>query len=160
VNVDEILGQLERVHKTGRGWSARCPAHEDRNPSLSIAEGDDGRILLRCFAGCPTDRVCGSLGLKLSDLFAGDRFNHLHDWRPSTPEERQAAENSRLRRQVRALKLERRRADVALGRAAILIAIAYSDEPTGVLERLWRGAVAQLEAEAAAQAQAEAEAAL
>ncbi len=157
MNVDEILGQLERVRKNQRGWLALCPAHEDRDPSLSIAEGDDGRILLRCFAGCPTDRICASLGLKLSDLFAGDRDDRRYDtWRPSTPEERQAAENSRLRRQVRALKLERRRADVALGRAAILIAIAYSDEPNGVLERLWRGAIAQLEAEATAQAEAEA----
>jgi hypothetical protein len=43
-----------------------------------------------------------------------------------------------------------------LGRAAILIAIAYNDDPKGVLERLWRGAVAQLEAEAAAQAEADA----
>jgi hypothetical protein len=156
VNVDEILGQLERVRKNKRGWMALCPAHEDSDPSLSIAEGDDGRVLLRCFAGCPTDRVCASLGLKLSDLFP-DRGDRRYDnWRPSTPEERQAAENSRLRRHVRALKLERRRADVALGRAAILIAIAYNDDPKGVLERLWRGAVAQLEAEAAAQAEADA----
>jgi putative DNA primase/helicase len=33
-------------------WVARCPAHDDRHPSLSIAEGADGRLLLRCFAGC------------------------------------------------------------------------------------------------------------
>ena len=39
-------------HRTGRGWIARCPAHDDRNPSLSIADGADGRILVTCFAGC------------------------------------------------------------------------------------------------------------
>ena len=39
-------------HRTGRGWMARCPAHDDRNPSLSIADGAEGRILLTCFAGC------------------------------------------------------------------------------------------------------------
>jgi putative DNA primase/helicase len=35
-----------------RGWMARCPAHNDRTPSLSIADGAEGRILLACFAGC------------------------------------------------------------------------------------------------------------
>ena len=39
-------------HRTGRGWMARCPAHDDRSPSLSIADGAEGRILLTCFAGC------------------------------------------------------------------------------------------------------------
>ena len=39
-------------HRTGRGWMARCPAHDDRTPSLSIADGAEGRILLTCFAGC------------------------------------------------------------------------------------------------------------
>jgi putative DNA primase/helicase len=39
-------------HRSGRGWMARCPAHDDRNPSLSIADGTDGRILMTCFAGC------------------------------------------------------------------------------------------------------------
>jgi putative DNA primase/helicase len=82
VNVDEILGQLERVRKNKRGWMALCPAHEDSDPSLSIAEGDDGRVLLRCFAGCPTDRVCASLGIKISDLFP-DRGDRRYDnWRP------------------------------------------------------------------------------
>jgi putative DNA primase/helicase len=38
--------------RSGRGWMARCPAHDDRDPSLSIADGTDGRILLTCFAGC------------------------------------------------------------------------------------------------------------
>jgi putative DNA primase/helicase len=38
--------------RSGQGWVARCPAHHDRHPSLSIADGADGRLLLRCFAGC------------------------------------------------------------------------------------------------------------
>ena len=155
MNVDEILDQLERVRKNAHGWTAACPAHEDRAPSLSIAEGDDGRILLHCFAGCPTDRVCATLGLRLSDLFAGDRCDrYAQAWRPSTPGERLAAENSRLRRRIRAMTLERRRFDRALLRASLIIAIAYSDDADAVFERLWRGAVEQLEAEASAQAEA------
>lgn len=81
--VDRILGLLQGVRKSGRGWSARCPAHEDRSASLSLAEGDDGRVLLRCFAGCGAADVVGALGLTLGDLFP-DRLP------PATPEARRA----------------------------------------------------------------------
>ena len=61
----------ERLHarRSGAGWLARCPAHEDRSPSLSIGEGRDGKILLHCFGGCTSEAVCASLGLSLADLF-------------------------------------------------------------------------------------------
>ncbi len=49
-------------------WSAKCPAHDDRNPSLSISEGDDGRALLYCHAKCDINDICMSLGYELSDL--------------------------------------------------------------------------------------------
>jgi CHC2 zinc finger len=64
-------GIAEHLHarRSGLGWIARCPAHEDRSPSLSIAEGADGRILLHCFGQCTTQAVCASLGLTLADLF-------------------------------------------------------------------------------------------
>ena len=45
-----------------------------RNPSLSIAESD-GRILLRCHAGCPTEAVLSALGLRFSDLFVDGNVN-------------------------------------------------------------------------------------
>jgi hypothetical protein len=48
---------------------ARCPAHEDKGPSLSIRETDDGRVLVHCFSGCGTTDVVASLGLSLADLF-------------------------------------------------------------------------------------------
>ena len=62
----------ERLHarRCGRGFIARCPAHEDRSPSLSIGEGGDGKILLHCFRGCALEAVCDSLGLSLADLFS------------------------------------------------------------------------------------------
>jgi hypothetical protein len=47
---------------------ARCPAHDDRIPSLSVSQGDDGRILLHCHAGCPTDVILERLGLTYGDL--------------------------------------------------------------------------------------------
>ncbi|MEW6490300.1 MAG: DUF3987 domain-containing protein [Thermodesulfobacteriota bacterium] len=52
----------------GSGWVARCPAHDDDRSSLSVHEGDDGRILLKCFAGCSFEAVVAALGLKPSDL--------------------------------------------------------------------------------------------
>jgi hypothetical protein len=58
------------VSKTNAGWIARCPAHEDSRPSLSIAAAEDGRILLRCFAGCEIEAVVGALRLEVRDLFA------------------------------------------------------------------------------------------
>ncbi len=51
-------------------WEARCPAHDDRRPSLSIGRGDDGTALVKCQAGCATDDVVKAVGLNLRDLFA------------------------------------------------------------------------------------------
>ena len=50
---------------------ARCPAHEDRFPSLSIREGQDGRVLIHCFAGCTHTAILAKLELAPTDLFAG-----------------------------------------------------------------------------------------
>lgn len=69
---------------SGSGWSARCPAHDDRKPSLSITAGDDGRALLSCHAGCDVRAVADALGLKLSDLMADD----ARDIRPPAPARR------------------------------------------------------------------------
>ena len=65
-----LLDRLERVRQTGPGrWIARCPAHEDRSPSLSIRELDDGRVLLYDFGGCEIGDVLSAVGLALRDLF-------------------------------------------------------------------------------------------
>jgi hypothetical protein len=63
---------VEHLHarRVGRGWIARCPAHEDRSPSLSIREGEGSRVLLHCFAGCTVESICDALKIKLSDLFS------------------------------------------------------------------------------------------
>jgi DNA primase len=50
--------------KMPSGWMARCPAHEDRNPSLSLKDADDGRILVKCFAGCTQAAVIDALKAK------------------------------------------------------------------------------------------------
>jgi len=60
------------LHETGSGWSARCPAHEDRQASLSIGEGEDGRVLLNCHAGCDHKAILAAIGLEERDLFNAD----------------------------------------------------------------------------------------
>jgi hypothetical protein len=62
---------VERLHakRSGDGWKAKCPMHDDRDPSLSIREGSDGRALIKCHAGCSTDDVLTALGLTRRDLF-------------------------------------------------------------------------------------------
>lgn len=62
--IDDILGRLEKVRHTGPGnWVACCPAHEDRSPSMTIAEGSEGRVIVRCFAGCTIEEIVDAVGL-------------------------------------------------------------------------------------------------
>ena len=70
----DLLSQLKNVRRSGDGWTARCPCHEDRHNSLSICRRDD-RWLLKCHAGCTTDDVVKALGLELHDLFADRNKN-------------------------------------------------------------------------------------
>jgi hypothetical protein len=63
-----ILSKTE-ANKKGKNWIARCPAHDDRQASLSIGQGSDGTTLLKCFAGCSTDTVVAALGMEMANLF-------------------------------------------------------------------------------------------
>lgn len=59
-----------RVRQVGEGrLEAQCPVHDDRNPSLSISEGDDGRVLIHDHAGCSTEEIIAALGLEWKELF-------------------------------------------------------------------------------------------
>jgi hypothetical protein len=75
MTIGDFLNQLDGVKSQKGGWIACCPAHDDKKPSLSISEGNDGRILLTCHAGCPTDAIVDALGMKLSDLFVESKTN-------------------------------------------------------------------------------------
>lgn len=81
MSASALLARLDGVKQTGPGrWLAKCPAHEDKRPSLTIRELDDGRVLLHDFGGCGTDAVLASVGLEMAHLFpekvAGT--SHLH----------------------------------------------------------------------------------
>ena len=65
----KVLDRLEGVVASNGSWKALCPAHDDTEPSLSVSEGDDGRALLKCFAGCATPELVARIGLDMSDLF-------------------------------------------------------------------------------------------
>lgn len=70
MSATNLLDRLDGVRpRTAGAWMARCPAHRDKSPSLSVRECDDGTVLIRCFAGCPTHDVVAAVGLELSDLF-------------------------------------------------------------------------------------------
>jgi hypothetical protein len=68
--IDTVLDRLDSFKKSGTGFIAKCPAHDDRQASLSITEGTDGKVLLHCFAGCSVEQIVTALGLTLNDLFA------------------------------------------------------------------------------------------
>lgn len=70
--IERVRANLEGVEERGDGaLAALCPAHQDRQPSLSVSEGDGGKVLLRCFAGCSTADVLAAAGLDWPDLFPG-----------------------------------------------------------------------------------------
>ena len=71
--LETVLAQLKGVRASLRGWVACCPAHADRHPSLSIGVGEQGQVLLKCFARCPLERIVEAMGLTLEDLFPDAR---------------------------------------------------------------------------------------
>ncbi len=68
--LERLLSRLERVRCHGDSYMARCPAHDDHTPSLSIRTSKTGDVLLHCFAGCSPESVVAACGLSLRDLFA------------------------------------------------------------------------------------------
>jgi len=64
-----FLGRLPSARTSGSQWLARCPAHDDRKASLAVREGDDGRVLVHCHAGCSVEAILAALGLDETALF-------------------------------------------------------------------------------------------
>ena len=99
--VEIVLQRLETHHcrprSCGSGWSALCPGHDDNHPSLSLAEGDDGKALLKCHAGCDLGQILGPLGLTENDLFL---THETMDSRPQPIEYDYRNEDGTLRFQI------------------------------------------------------------
>ena len=72
MRIDEFVTLLEAVKPASSGYQARCPAHTDHKPSLSVSEGEDGRILVKDHAGCTTEQIVEAMNLTTTDLFPSD----------------------------------------------------------------------------------------
>lgn len=70
----ETIAKALGDRKAGQGWMARCPAHDDREPSLSIRD-TGGKVLVRCHAGC--DQLDVIAALKERGLWDGKASSHL-----------------------------------------------------------------------------------
>ena len=76
MKIQQLLSSLDGTVTKGKNrWVARCPAHDDRRPSLAVSLEDD-RVLIHCFAGCTPHEVVGAIGMELSDLFPETNKHH------------------------------------------------------------------------------------
>ena len=73
MNLQDFLSRLDGVKGYNNQYSAKCPAHDDHNASLSVSTGKDGKIIMKCHAGCEVKDILFSLGLAEKDLFQGER---------------------------------------------------------------------------------------
>lgn len=121
MDTSPLLNRLTDLRQTGPDrWSARCPAHEDSSPSLSIRVTDD-KLLVHCHAGCSPDDILAALDLKWGDLFS-DRW--------------QAAEQAAMaagHRQRQKMLSEITQRDYA----SWVVAIAAADKRRGHQHDLW-----------------------
>jgi len=69
VEIDQLLTHFQVVQPNGTGFKARCPAHDDHNPSLHISVGEESRILIYDHAGCELEDILQAAGLEMSDLY-------------------------------------------------------------------------------------------
>lgn len=68
MDIESVLSRLEGVRPSGDRWLAKCPAHDDKRPSLCIARGEGGRILLKCHRTCKLEEITAALGITVADL--------------------------------------------------------------------------------------------
>lgn len=80
-----LFGHLSKFQRAGDGFKACCPAHEDRDPSLSISPGKDGQILVHDFGGCDTESVVAAAGCTMADLMPPWENPPRNGARPTSP---------------------------------------------------------------------------
>jgi putative DNA primase/helicase len=83
-DLNAVLSRLQGVQCHGDYHTAKCPAHDDGHSSLSISTGEDGKILLKCHAGCEFPAIIEAAGISTKDLF------------PDTPKSQRKKQSSRL----------------------------------------------------------------
>jgi hypothetical protein len=126
VGAEVLLARLAGVKARGPGrWIARCPAHKDCTPSLSIREEPDGRILIHDFGHCSVFAVLEAVDLKVADLFPEPVRRNEHE---TTQERRlrQAAERQRLHTHAAADALK------VIAREALIVRLVAEDLAAGL----------------------------
>ncbi len=98
MTLEEISSRLDGVRRMRAGFTARCPAHDDRSPSLSITERD-GKILLHCFSGCSISAITEAIGVSVKDLFVDAAIDPRDRAQHRAQQERQRRERE-LRREA------------------------------------------------------------
>ena len=73
MDFEAFLSKLDGVKGHGSQRSARCPAHEDKHQSLSVSQGSDKRILVKCQAGCSAHQVVSAMSLTMADLYSSKK---------------------------------------------------------------------------------------
>lgn len=87
--IGNLLNRLDKVKGSKGRWTACCPAHGDKSPSLAITMLDDGRILLKCFAGCSAYEIVSAVGMDMTDLFPKEtKLGYRPDNQAMKPERR------------------------------------------------------------------------
>jgi hypothetical protein len=82
MSIDTLIFRLSGLKETLNGqYIALCPGHDDRSPSLSVRECEDGRVLLHCFAGCDTGNVLAAIGMTFADVMP-KRIGQFHSHKP------------------------------------------------------------------------------
>lgn len=78
--IEKLLPRLQKVRQIKPDqWTACCPAHDDKTPSMSIKECPDGTLLIKDWSGCTAYEVVAAVGLEMHDLFPG---GHASSRRP------------------------------------------------------------------------------
>lgn len=85
--MEKLLSRLDRVKKGSKSGSyiACCPAHDDRSPSLILSYGNNGGIVIHCFAGCSVQEIMAAVDMKMSDLFPRRDTHHCKSERRPFP---------------------------------------------------------------------------
>ena len=99
---DSFISLLDGVKQTRRGWEFQCPAHADQHPSGAVTVGKDGRILVKCWAGCTAAEITGAMGLRLADLFPDSKKDPAKIRREQRKREKRKTAVERARHDVRA----------------------------------------------------------
>lgn len=82
----DLLSRCEKVRKTGREtWIACCPGHDDKNPSMTVRELADGRVLVHCFSGCDVGQILDGAGLTFDALFPEKPIGNFQSLRRPFP---------------------------------------------------------------------------